>query len=229
MNDRMPSDGKTLRPSERRFEYRKGTSSKFWSIRLRAKEVIINFGRIGTKGKDLSKSFADHDKAEAFAAARIKEKLSKGYREVGASPASGKAAESDASVISNECDWFKEHGRLWRKLVPASGQAKTLQGEIIRITGKLTDEAYRNGNCNWDQDCVFMWRFVARVLDDPRTFSPAERTRTKKTVEEIIRNERCPDLSGRGSTYYYMMEMATRWCVANPKWQPHRQNSSLNR
>lgn len=62
-------------------------------------------------------------------------------------------------------DWKKEHERLWAALVPNEGQADTLQGELIRIAGKLTDEAYRNGNINWDSDCERMWRFVAKHLD----------------------------------------------------------------
>ena len=221
----MVSGVNTVKPSERRFEYKKGTSSKFWSIQLRSNAVVIRFGRIGSTGKALSKSFSNRARAEAFAAARIREKLSKGYQESRATPTDLAAAPAKPK----ELDWFREHGRLWRELVPPSGQAKTLQGEIIRCTGKLTDEAYRNGNCNWDQDCVFMWRFVGRVLDDPKTFAPEERAKIRKTVEQIIRNQRTPDLSGRGSTYYYMMEMATRWCVANPTPRSHQRNPVLNR
>ncbi len=40
-------------------------------------------------------------------------------------------------------DWKKEHARLWAALVPPSGQAAALQGELVRIAGKLTDEAER--------------------------------------------------------------------------------------
>ena len=48
-----------------------------------------------------------------------------------------------------EVRWWEEQPRLWKELVPRSGQAGTIQGELIRCTGKLTDEAYRNGNVNW--------------------------------------------------------------------------------
>ena len=72
-------------------------------------------------------------------------------------------------------DWTKEHDRLWDALVPKAGQADTLQGELIRIAGKLTDQAYRNGNMNWDADHERLWRFVGRHLDDPGTFD--DRTR----------------------------------------------------
>src|SRR5688572_23131809 len=71
--------------------------------------------------------------------------------------------------------WTQEHKRLWKALVPAEGQADTLQGELIRIAGKLTDQAYRNGNMNWDDEHEKMWRFVGRHLDDPRVFTEQQR------------------------------------------------------
>lgn len=43
----------------------------------------------------------------------------------------------------NECD------DLWQRLVPKSGSADTLQGELVRLIGKLADEYYRNENINW--------------------------------------------------------------------------------
>ena len=48
--------------------------------------------------------------------------------------------------------WWEEQEKLWKKLVPAEGRAKSVQGELIRCMGKLTDEAYRNGNGNWDEE-----------------------------------------------------------------------------
>jgi len=51
--------------------------------------------------------------------------------------------------VGTAYNWKREQTRLWQTLVPKSGRASTLQGELIRITGKLTDEAYRNGNMNW--------------------------------------------------------------------------------
>ena len=48
--------------------------------------------------------------------------------------------------------WWEEYERLQSALVPPSGQADTVQGEMVRCVGKLTDEAYRNGNINWAPD-----------------------------------------------------------------------------
>jgi hypothetical protein len=41
-----------------------------------------------------------------------------------------------------EYKWWEEHQRLWGELVPSNGQADTVQGELVRCMGKLTDEAY---------------------------------------------------------------------------------------
>lgn len=44
--------------------------------------------------------------------------------------------------------WQKEFDELWNELVPASGQAETLHGELIRAAGRLTHEYFNNGNLN---------------------------------------------------------------------------------
>jgi hypothetical protein len=54
-------------------------------------------------------------------------------------------------------NWKQEQTRLWESLVPSQGQADTLQGELVRIAGKLTDQAFRNGNMNWDADHEKQW------------------------------------------------------------------------
>ena len=44
----------------------------------------------------------------------------------------------------------KEYDELWSALVPESGSAASLQGELVRLIGRLASEYYRNGNMNWD-------------------------------------------------------------------------------
>ena len=61
-------------------------------------------------------------------------------------------------------NWKTEQTRLWESLVPSEGQADTLQGELIRVAGKLTDQAFRNGNMNWDAEHEKLWRFVFAAI-----------------------------------------------------------------
>jgi hypothetical protein len=122
--------------------------------------------------------------------------------------------------VEKPYDWKREQQRLWNALVPKSGRAATLQGELIRIAGKLTDEAYRNGNMNWDDDCAPMWRFVGQHIADPDTFTPEQIAEIREAVATIVRDRDSPDLSGDGSPYYVVMERVVDWCIAHPDPRP---------
>src|SRR5262249_25453552 len=124
--------------------------------------------------------------------------------------------------------YWTEHARLWDELVPPSGPAATVQGEVIRIVGKLTREAYTNGNINWIPTGTLLWRFVAHTLDDPETFSADERAQIMEWVRTIIRDRHCPDVSGQGSPYYLVTEKAVAWVLAHPKLIPHTPDPGIN-
>ena len=67
-------------------------------------------------------------------------------REAKPAPAVGERLELDPSVPA-----LRQHGELWDLLVPDSGQCQTLQGEVIRIAGRVGHEMYDNGGINWDR------------------------------------------------------------------------------
>ncbi|MGC4120903.1 MAG: WGR domain-containing protein [Myxococcales bacterium] len=81
----------------RRFEFKQGTSSKFWQVELQGAGFTVTFGRIGTTGQTLLKTLADDAAAETALDKLIGEKTRKGYVEVTAgstkSPAAPKAVE----------------------------------------------------------------------------------------------------------------------------------------
>jgi hypothetical protein len=58
----------------------------------------------------------------------------------------------------------KAHQALWKKLVPGEGRAPTLDAEVIRLSGKLSREAIRNGNANWRPDTKKAWEFLFNTL-----------------------------------------------------------------
>lgn len=65
-----------------RFEYKKGTSSKFWEIDLEGKSCTVTFGRIGTAGTSKSRRFENDGEARQHYDQLIQEKKAKGYRAV---------------------------------------------------------------------------------------------------------------------------------------------------
>lgn len=73
----------------RRFEFNDSTSNKFWEVDVKGKTLNITFGKIGTKGQSKPKDFATPEKAKGEMEKLIKEKMGKGYVEVG-----GKAAKA---------------------------------------------------------------------------------------------------------------------------------------
>jgi hypothetical protein len=75
---------------------------------------------------------------------------------------------------------FDEAKNIWQSYVPKSGQAETVQGELLRAIEKLRDEATRNGNGNWDDGFEILIQYLEDHLLDPTVFGPSliEKTRT---------------------------------------------------
>ncbi len=104
--------------------------------------------------------------------------------------------------------WQKQHEELWDLLVPASNQASTVQGEVIRISGKLGYEILDNGACNWDsnfEDIVNALREYLKMgvpLSEEETAEVAEITYNiqNKWEEELYRLE----------------ELSVKWVLKNP-------------
>jgi predicted DNA-binding WGR domain protein len=71
----------TAREWSQYLEYVSGGSSKFWQISVSGSEQTVRFGRIGSRGQTLTKSFDDHDSALADAQRQAEGKRRKGYRE----------------------------------------------------------------------------------------------------------------------------------------------------
>ncbi|WP_247711539.1 AAA domain-containing protein [Qipengyuania aurantiaca] len=66
-------------------EYRlvAGASNKFWRIGVEGTDLTVEFGRVGTKGQRVVKSFDDEDRARREMNKLVLEKTRKGYEEFG--------------------------------------------------------------------------------------------------------------------------------------------------
>jgi predicted DNA-binding WGR domain protein len=72
----------TMPTAGRRCEFVEGTAAKFWEILRQGTMITIRYGRIGTQGQTLTKSFDTDERAERELEKLLGEKLRKGYREV---------------------------------------------------------------------------------------------------------------------------------------------------
>lgn len=110
--------------------------------------------------------------------------------------------------VSTKC-WQDQHQELWDLLVPGSGHAKTVQGEAIRITGRVSDEIYRNGGANWDSDYRKMLKSLQQFLSSGTPLSP-------KQLEEIVSLIKVLHDGTGEEESARLTELAVNWVIANP-------------
>lgn len=84
---------------KRELVYMDAKSSKFWNIELTGNSYTVTYGRIGTDGQSLSKSFADEAAAQKDMDKLIKEKLGKGYVDAAGSGASASGATTSVDGL----------------------------------------------------------------------------------------------------------------------------------
>jgi hypothetical protein len=121
--------------------------------------------------------------------------------------------DGTSAIVVDPGSWERQHKALWELLVSGSGPAATEQGEVIRITGKVDDEMFRNGGANWNADFRAMVDKVVILLgtrDELRSDALVE-------VRALAREVR----TGRGAQpeVHRFSELAVEWVVQNP--EPH--------
>ena len=84
-----------------------------------------------------------------------------------------------------EGSWEEQYEQLWSFLIPSSGAAKTVQGEVIRIPGRVRDELDRNGGANWDRDYRKMLQALPQYLSLGNPLSDQELEETKELIAQV--------------------------------------------
>lgn len=83
----------------------------------------------------------------------------------------------------------EQFNKLWDLLVPPQGSAKTVQGEVIRIAGRVRSEYYRNGGANWDREYRSMLNSLIKHLGSHNALSDVDVARAKEIAHAI--NGKC--------------------------------------
>ncbi|MCI8307673.1 MAG: ankyrin repeat domain-containing protein [Lachnospiraceae bacterium] len=117
--------------------------------------------------------------------------------------------DGKAKIIVKEKTWQKQHSELWKLLVPGSGHANTVQGEVIRIAGRIGYEILDNGGCNWDREyrkmakCLLEYVLIGNKLE-PEKYDELKIiiSALPNTWEEHINR---------------MTELSVEWVILNPE------------
>jgi predicted DNA-binding WGR domain protein len=125
---------------KRELVYMDAKSSKFWNIELAGSSYNVTYGRIGTDGQTLTKSFDSEEKARKEVEKLIKEKLGKGYVDAAGSGASASGAETSAeglipliafSSIIRQDDVGQNAGTFIGKRVVDYDPAKPAKADVV--------------------------------------------------------------------------------------------------
>lgn len=79
----------------------------------------------------------------------------------------------------------EQFNNLWDLLVPPQGAAKTVQGEVIRIAGRVRSEFYRNGGANWDREYRSMLNALIKHLGTHNALSDDDIAQAKEIAHAV--------------------------------------------
>lgn len=182
-------------------------------------EILVNAGaRVTLAAKDYVRKIGEDTEfhREAFNKDYIEEidaGLAKLYKLFDVEPIKQRKIHDGVSPIVVESGtWKEQFADLWELLIPSHGAAKTLQGEVVRIAGRVRDEMNRNGGCNWNRDYRTMLDAFVKYVASESALSDAELEEVKNLASSI---------SPRGNfdetSLDRLCELATKWVLQNPE------------
>ncbi len=114
--------------------------------------------------------------------------------------------DGNSPIVPRASTWQEQHEELWQLLVPSQGSAATVQGELVRISGRICDELARNAGGNWDADYQKMTEAYLLLVAKGNALSTPELAEAAGIVAE-----------GRHTNRYdRMAELAVEWVRKNP-------------
>ena len=115
-------------------------------------------------------------------------------------------------ILVKEGSWEEQYEELWSFLIPSSGAAKTVQGEVIRIPGRVRDELDRNGGVNWDRDYRKMLQALPQYLSLGISLSEQELAETKELIAQVHGKDFDDE-----SRLDRLCQLAIAWIKQNPE------------
>ena len=118
-------------------------------------------------------------------------------------------------IFVKEGSWEEQYEELWSFLIPSSGAAKTVQGEVIRIPGRVRDELDRNGGVNWDRNYRKMLQAMPHYLSLGTPLSDNDLEEAKQLISQIYGKD-----FNDGLRLDRLCQLAIAWIKQNPEPLP---------
>jgi hypothetical protein len=114
--------------------------------------------------------------------------------------------------------------KIWHELVPPTGQADSVQGELLRAVEKLSDEAQRNGNINYSESHKLLAKFIMDTLIDSGLFDEKENSRIKSESKKLMK-ENSPYTDD--DVYDYLTDQICIFYMKNTALIKHDHNPAI--
>ena len=134
--------------------------------------------------------------------------------------------------ISGKGRYDAEYKALWKQLVPVSGQADTLQGELVRVIGRLASEYYRNGNGNWDMGFRLYTNVLHKHLRDSRVFEPAVILQLEADIADLRAwgsGTKDLEYTNGEDAFDRVTDRVVEWCQQHLKLMPYAKRHNQHR
>lgn len=130
------------------------------------------------------------------------------YSLFGVAPVARRAVHDGKSpIIATAATWEGRHQQLWELLVPSGGAAATVQGEAIRVSGRISNELDANGGINWDAQFRQMATALLTYLGSGQPLPAASLDEAAGIVDAV--NKKSGDTAR-------LCELAVEWVALNP-------------
>lgn len=110
--------------------------------------------------------------------------------------------------------------------IPDSGQAHTVQGELLRCIKRLFDESFRNGNGNWDEGYEIMVKYLEDILTNSGIFDDSTISTIKQQLKVIADFENVPLVN---NPYDFIADRVVDFCDVNREPIDRKINPKLKR
>ena len=117
--------------------------------------------------------------------------------------------DGKSPIVLTGNTWEARYEQAWTLLVPSNGSATTVQGEVVRIAGRVNDELLRNAMGNWDKEYRKMLTAISGYLQQGNPLSESELAEVADIQKHILEDD--------GTGTQRLCELATAWVVQNPQ------------
>ena len=117
--------------------------------------------------------------------------------------------DGKSPIVLTGNTWEARYEQAWTLLVPSNGSATTVQGEVVRIAGRVNDELLRNAMGNWDKEYRKMLTAISGYLQQGNSLSESELAEVADIQKYILEDD--------GTGTQRLCELATAWVVQNPE------------